>query len=98
MAFEGDLLEDHPLIRNRYEKAEALREAGHSPFVKRFEPTHKAGPLQADGSMISMPLEDMSPLLPRDEFRANMLVPLDPASEAAPAHLVQKRDPARAPA
>jgi acetolactate synthase-1/2/3 large subunit len=53
---------------------------------------------QADGSMISMPLEDMSPLLPRDEFRANMLVPLDPASEAAPAHLVQKRDPARAPA
>ncbi len=49
MAFEGDLLEDHPLIRNRYEKAEALREAGRSPFVSRFEPTHKAGPLQADG-------------------------------------------------
>lgn len=36
---------------------------------------------QADGTMRSMPLEDMSPLLPRDEFRANMLVPLDPASD-----------------
>lgn len=42
---------------------------------------------QADGSIRSMPLEDMSPLLPRDEFRANMMVPLDPASENLPAHL-----------
>jgi len=44
---------------------------------------------QPDGSMISMPLEDMSPLLPRAELRANMLIALDPASEkvgdAAPA-------------
>ena len=48
---------------------------------------------QADGSMISMPLEDMSPLLPRDEFRANMLVPLDPASENVPAHLVMSAKP-----
>jgi acetolactate synthase I/II/III large subunit len=29
----------------------------------------------------------MSPLLPRDEFRDNMIVPLDPASENLPAHL-----------
>lgn len=36
---------------------------------------------QEDGSMISLPLEDMAPLLSRDELRANMLVPLDPASE-----------------
>lgn len=42
---------------------------------------------QADGSIVSMPLEDMSPLLPRDQFRANMIVPLDPASENVPAHL-----------
>jgi len=34
-----------------------------------------------DGSMISMPLEDMTPLLPREELRANLLGPLDPASE-----------------
>lgn len=45
---------------------------------------------QADGSMRSMPLEDMSPLLPRDEFRANMMVPLDPASEAVPEHLTSR--------
>jgi acetolactate synthase-1/2/3 large subunit len=37
---------------------------------------------QADGSMLSMPLEDMSPLLSREELRANMLIPLLPASEA----------------
>ncbi len=52
---------------------------------------------QADGSMRSMPLEDMSPLLPRDELRANMIVPLDPASDSAPAHLLPKaaaREPA----
>ena len=48
---------------------------------------------QADGSMRSMPLEDMSPLLPRDEFRANMMVPLDPASESVPGHLVTRQEP-----
>lgn len=36
---------------------------------------------QHDGSIISMPLEDMWPFLPRRELRENMLVPLDPASE-----------------
>ena len=46
---------------------------------------------QPDGSMRSMPLEDMSPLLPREEFRANMIVPLDPASEAVPEHLTLAR-------
>ncbi|QGM47779.1 thiamine pyrophosphate-binding protein [Methylocystis heyeri] len=50
---------------------------------------------QADGSMRSMPLEDMSPLLPRDEFRANMIVPLDPASESVPEHLVIRREKIR---
>lgn len=48
---------------------------------------------QADGSMLSMPLEDMSPLLPREEFRANMIVPLDPASENVPEHLIVRRVP-----
>lgn len=38
---------------------------------------------QPDGSIISMPLEDMTPLLSRDVLRAEMLVPLDPASEQA---------------
>jgi acetolactate synthase-1/2/3 large subunit len=36
---------------------------------------------QQDGTFMSMPLEDMSPLLPRDEFQQNMIVPLDAASE-----------------
>ena len=38
---------------------------------------------QANGSMLSMPLEDMSPLLPREELRRQMLVPLAAESEAA---------------
>jgi acetolactate synthase-1/2/3 large subunit len=38
---------------------------------------------QPDGSMISMPLEDMSPLLPRSVLRNEMLIPLHPLSEAA---------------
>jgi len=35
---------------------------------------------QADGSMLSMPLEDMSPLLSLDQLRAEMVVPLLPQS------------------
>ena len=35
---------------------------------------------QKDGSMLSMPLEDMSPLLPLEELRENMQVDLLPAS------------------
>jgi acetolactate synthase I/II/III large subunit len=36
---------------------------------------------QPDGSMLSMPLEDMSPLLPREQLRKEMIVPLHPTSE-----------------
>jgi acetolactate synthase-1/2/3 large subunit len=36
---------------------------------------------QADGSIISMPLEDMSPLLSREVLRKEMIVPMHPASE-----------------
>jgi acetolactate synthase-1/2/3 large subunit len=36
---------------------------------------------QPDGTMLSMPLEDMTPLLPREELRAQMLVPLTEESE-----------------
>lgn len=38
---------------------------------------------QANGSMTSMPLEDMSPLLPLAQLQAEMLVPLSPVSLAA---------------
>ncbi len=45
---------------------------------------------QPDGSMLSMPLEDMSPLLPREELRENMMVPLDPASEAVDPSMIRR--------
>lgn len=38
---------------------------------------------QPDGSMLSMPLEDMSPLLPLEQLQAEMLIPLLPQSHAA---------------
>lgn len=38
---------------------------------------------QADGSMLSMPLEDMSPLLPLEQLQAEMQIPLSQASLAA---------------
>ena len=39
--------------------------------------------MQADGSMLSMPLEDMSPLLPLKQLEAEMLVPLNSVSRSA---------------
>jgi acetolactate synthase-1/2/3 large subunit len=41
---------------------------------------------QPDGSILSMPLEDMSPLLPMDELEKEMCVPLLAASRAARCH------------
>lgn len=38
---------------------------------------------QKDGSMTSMPLEDMSPLLTLEELKAEMIVSLHPSSEKA---------------
>ena len=52
---------------------------------------------QPDGTMRSMPLEDMSPLLPNDEFRKNMIVPLDPASENLPSRLIEQSQNAAKP-
>ena len=40
----------------------------------RFQPRVSSKKLD-DGTIISKPLEDMSPFLSRDEFRANMLIP-----------------------
>jgi acetolactate synthase-1/2/3 large subunit len=44
-----------------------------------FQP--KLGVALKDGVLVSPPLEDLGPLLPRDELRANMLVGLHPKSE-----------------
>lgn len=37
--------------------------------------------LQKDGTLVSPPLEDLSPVLPRQTLRENMLIPLHPKSE-----------------
>jgi len=42
---------------------------------QQFEPKLSSRQL-ADGKMVSSPLEDMFPFLPREELRANMLIPL----------------------
>ena len=78
------------IVSNRSELRSAIAAvlAHDGPFLcdirtARFEallPKAMAMP-QADGSMLSMPLEDMTPLLPRDVLRREMLVPLTPESE-----------------
>lgn len=45
-----------------------------------LDPFEVLGPKAAskrlpNGKMVSAPLEDMAPFLPRDEFRSNMLIP-----------------------
>ena len=77
-------------IRSRGELAPGIAEvlAANGPiiceiFTTRFEallPKAMAIP-QADGTMLSMPIEDMTPLLPRDILRNEMLVPLTEESE-----------------
>jgi acetolactate synthase I/II/III large subunit len=54
----------------------------HLQNDEALQPKSSALP-QPDGSMLSMPLEDMTPLLSLEELRSNMIVPLDPASEKA---------------
>lgn len=41
----------------------------------------KLGAVQSEGRLVSPPLEDLGPLLPRDELRANMIVGMHPKSE-----------------
>jgi len=38
--------------------------------------------VQKDGTLISPPIEDLSPFLPREELKQSMLIPLHPKSEA----------------
>ena len=52
----------------------------HLPEIEALWPKCSAI-VQSDGTMVSMPLEDMSPLLSLEELKAAMLVPLDPISE-----------------
>jgi acetolactate synthase-1/2/3 large subunit len=54
----------------------------HLTTDEQLSPKAAALP-QSDGSMLSMPLEDMSPLLPIEELEAEMIVPLTPQSRLA---------------
>jgi acetolactate synthase I/II/III large subunit len=69
--------------------AQALARPGPSLCEVRLRSNESLAPKvaaipQPDGSMLSMPLEDMSPLLPLDTLQREMLVPLAPASRQAP--------------
>jgi len=71
--------------------ASALATPGPRIVDVRLTPNETLAPKaaalpQADGSMLSMPLEDMSPLLPLAQLQTEMLIPLLPASEAARQH------------
>lgn len=46
------------------------------PFVPKLSVVAKN-----DGTLVSPPLEDLSPLLPRDEFKRNMIIDINPKSE-----------------
>jgi acetolactate synthase I/II/III large subunit len=79
-------------IEDAAELAQALDEVAARPQAMivdvRLTPNEVLAPKcaalpQADGSMLSMPLEDMSPLLSLDELTAQMVVPLLPQSELA---------------
>ena len=41
---------------------------------QNFEPKAEAKML-ADGTMVSVPLEDLAPFLPEEELRENMIIP-----------------------
>lgn len=68
------------------EARDAIRAAlaAPGPFVCEFmlDPEQPFAPKLSsrrldDGRMVSAPLEDMAPFLPRDEFAGNMLIPID---------------------
>ena len=66
----------------------ALNTSGPHICIVRLQPNESLMPKvsaipQPDGSMISMPLEDMTPLLPLDELHSQMILPLDPNSLSA---------------
>lgn len=67
--------------------AKTLDAAGKGPILcevildleQTFAPKLTSRRLE-DGRMVTSPLEDLAPFLPREEFKENMLIPLDPSS------------------
>jgi acetolactate synthase-1/2/3 large subunit len=71
-------IHDHSDIRGQVRRI--LEQAGPVVCDVRISPNQVTVPRvssmqRADGSIVSMPMEDMWPPLERDEFRANMIVP-----------------------
>lgn len=69
------------------ELQKALAQRGPYIFEVRLQPDEALSPKvaaipQPDGSILSMPLEDMSPLLPLEQLQAEMIVDLDDRSRA----------------
>jgi len=67
--------------------ADALAQSGPSICEIRLQSDEALSPKvaaipQPDGSILSMPLEDMSPLLPLEQLQAEMIVDLDERSRA----------------
>ena len=57
-----------------------IRDGGPGLVEVVLDPFEQLGPKAAskklpDGTMVSAPLEDLAPFLPREEFAANMLIP-----------------------
>jgi len=72
-------IHDHGEIRNQVRAV--LAQPGPVICAVDVSPDERTAPrviskVQADGSIVSYPMEDMWPFLDRDEFHANMLVPL----------------------
>jgi acetolactate synthase-1/2/3 large subunit len=72
-------ISDQTALRERIRQALAM----DGPVICEvmIQPDQSIGPrvssrIRSDGTMVSCPLEDLSPLLDRDELRANMLIPL----------------------
>lgn len=64
----------------REEVAEVLAYDGPVVCAVNVSPDQPTAPratssTRADGSIVSLPMEDMAPRLPRDEFLANMIIP-----------------------
>ncbi|MFA6931960.1 MAG: thiamine pyrophosphate-binding protein, partial [Lentisphaeria bacterium] len=82
-------------LNNNLEAAASLPEILARPGPELVEvmtdPFEELGPKSAskmlpDGNMVSMPLEDLAPFLPRDEFRRRMLIkPMEESCQEPPA-------------
>jgi len=73
----SEVIDEHSLMKEKIE--EILKKPGPVVCDVRLSPTQVFSPRvsserKPDGRIVSKPLEDMFPFLPRDEFQSNMLI------------------------